>query len=134
MPVEPDPCGSTPLGIGQEAREPFPDQNWFPPSSDTTVWRWNILDDTLTLRFSGICPADCGISRHMKFVINDCITLVRDYERVLAWTGSLANPFQESITDFEVNFQLQYWNEQSTLVGKNNDTEIWVDFNQDNRY
>lgn len=132
IPVEPDPCGAVPLGITKEAIYLIPNYASI-PNVDSS-WSWTLRQDTLIIKHhsGGFDPG--GYIRYLQFVINGCITLVRDYTYVYQFNNTFIDPFTIIIWENELNFELQEWNEQTRMVGRNNDTEIWIDFNEDNRY
>ena len=133
IPVPADPCGATHLGITEEASQRNPEYAG-QQLIDGQEWTWTRKDDTLTVRYmlGGFCTYHS--TRYMKFKVSDCIWLVRDYTHGIDIALSLEPTISHSYSDKELNFELQYWDEQLGIVGRNNDTEIWIDFSEDNRY
>ena len=97
-------------------------------------WSWTRKDDTLIVRYQlgGWCTYHA--TRYLKFEITDCIRLVRDYRHGINVALSMTPTVSNTFTDYDLNFELQEWDEQKILVGRNNDIAFWIDFNEDNRY
>ena len=115
-------CEAEELDIGLEAKRFLSEDEVF--FVVDTVWRWYREDEKLQIQFRYGCGDECSTSRIINFTNQDsCLVLTEDYSSTEDFFDGTERTFND------INFELQEFNE-NRIIGKNMDTEFWVEFEE----
>lgn len=119
-------CEPTDLNIDEAAKRLLQEDEVF--FVGDTVWQWKLNGNNLEIKFRYGCGDECSTVRKLQFLIRDeCVILTRDLKIRSDFFGGT------DVHTNEINFELQEFNNER-IIGKNFETEFWVEFSEPNRY
>ena len=94
------------------------------------LWKWKINNNVLTIQAKTHWE-DCEeLWRYISFNINkDCLTIIESKEHSCSCDADCIN----SLEQFSKDLIIKKWDENTGVIGANEDTYFWVDFKEDNK-
>ncbi len=111
-------CEFLNLGITDNAKT-FEDLNW----------RWRKRNNRLIIKAQSHWSECEEVTREIEFEISECPTIFKSTIYRCFCDAECINPLQHLTT----SLQLQEWDLNSKVVGKNGDTFFWVELTAENR-